>query len=139
MTVRTHRPRLVAPALGGGLLLASALLACGAPTAQAPTAQPPTAKVPRVEAARAPRCEGPPPTYAADVRPVLERRCLSCHAGDGPAAEDHDFSREDVLWAQRTRVADEVSARSMPPASRPQLTDAEADVLLRWATCAPRG
>lgn len=97
------------------------------------------ASSPKGEARKAPRCEGPAPTYAADVRPVLARKCFACHSGDGPAAEDHDFSREDVLRAQRTSVADEVSTRSMPPPTRPQLTDAEADVLLRYATCAPRG
>jgi hypothetical protein len=162
MTQRAARVRLVAPAFGGGLLLASALLACAsapppaavAPTPVAPSAEAPpvaapsgasstpvasSASSPKTEARKAPRCEGPAPTYAADVRPVLARKCFSCHSGDGPAAEDHDFSREDVLRAQRSSVVDEVSTRSMPPPTRPQLTDAEADVLLRYATCAPRG
>jgi uncharacterized membrane protein len=83
-----------------------------------------------------PKCEGSAPTYAADVRPVLERRCFVCHAGNGAAAEEHDFSREETLRAQRSALADDVAARSMPPPSRPQLTDAEANTLLRWARCA---
>jgi len=136
MTQRAARVRLVAPAFGGGLLFASALLACA--SAPPPAAVAPT-PVATSEARSASRCEGPAPTYAADVRPVLAHKCFACHAGDGSAAEDHDFSREDVLRAQRSSVADAVSTRSMPPPTRPQLTDAEADVLLRWATCAPRG
>jgi uncharacterized membrane protein len=80
-------------------------------------------------------CAGPPATYVADVRPLLERRCLSCHANEGVAAEDHDFSRLETLRAQRQSLADEVAERAMPPQGQPQLTDAEAQVLLRWAAC----
>ena len=80
-------------------------------------------------------CAGPPTTYVADVRPLIERRCLTCHAGDGVAAEDHDFSRVEALRAQRRSLTDEVTQRAMPPQGRPQLTDAEAQVLLRWAAC----
>jgi uncharacterized membrane protein len=80
-------------------------------------------------------CAGSPPTYVADVRPLLERRCLSCHANEGVAAEDHDFSRVETLRAQRQSLADEVAERAMPPQGQPQLTDAEAQLLLRWAAC----
>jgi uncharacterized membrane protein len=80
-------------------------------------------------------CDGPPATYVADVRPVLERRCFSCHANGGVAAEDHDFTRVETLRAQRQSLADEVAERAMPPKGQPQLTDAEAQLLLRWAAC----
>jgi mono/diheme cytochrome c family protein len=80
-------------------------------------------------------CAGPPATYVADVRPLLERRCFACHANDGVAAEDHDFSRVETLRAQRQSLTDEVAERAMPPKGRPQLTDSEAQLLLRWAAC----
>jgi uncharacterized membrane protein len=80
-------------------------------------------------------CSGPPTTYVADVRPLLERRCFTCHANDGPAAEDHDFTRVEILRAQRRSLTDVVTARAMPPQGRPQLTDDEAALLLRWASC----
>jgi hypothetical protein len=102
------------------LLLATA---CGAAGATARPAPPPVS------------CDGAIPTYAADVRPILERRCFACHARDGPAAEEHDFSRVDTLRAQRRRLTDAVGARAMPPAGRPPLPDAEAETLLRWAAC----
>jgi uncharacterized membrane protein len=76
-----------------------------------------------------------PPTYIADVRPVLERRCFTCHANDGPAAEEHDFTHVETLRAQRQLLVDEVTARAMPPKGRPQLTDAEAQTLLQWVAC----
>jgi uncharacterized membrane protein len=102
------------------LLLATA---CAATRPTAPPAPPPA------------RCEGAPPTYAADVRAILERRCFACHAGEGPAAEEHDFSRVDTLRAQRRQLTDAVAQRAMPPAGRPPLSDAEAATLLRWAAC----
>jgi cytochrome c5 len=83
------------------------------------------------------RCEGPP-LAAADVKPVLERRCLGCHGSGGEASEDHDFSRLETLVAQRGAMADEVSARAMPPAGSPPLTPDEISTLVRWARCGGR-
>jgi uncharacterized membrane protein len=80
-------------------------------------------------------CGGAAPTYIADVRPVLERRCFTCHANDGPAAEEHDFTHVATLRAQRRQLVDEVTERAMPPQDRPQLTDAEAQTLLQWVAC----
>jgi uncharacterized membrane protein len=80
-------------------------------------------------------CTGPQPTYVADVRPVLEKRCFTCHAGSGPAAEEHDFTHVETLRAQRQQLVDDVTAHAMPPQGRPPLEDAEAQVLLRWAAC----
>jgi uncharacterized membrane protein len=80
-------------------------------------------------------CAGLPATYVADVRPLLERRCFACHANGGVAAEDHDFSRVETLRAQRQSITDEIAERVMPPKGRPQLTDPEAELLLRWAAC----
>jgi hypothetical protein len=80
-------------------------------------------------------CEGPPPTYSQDILPILRRRCFQCHAADGVAAEDHNFSSFTTFHAQRTTVADQVAACTMPPASQPRLTNEEADAILRWAAC----
>jgi uncharacterized membrane protein len=80
------------------------------------------------------RCDLPLPTYL-EVRPILEHRCNRCHAGDGPAAEDHDWSRIETLRAQRRSLADDVASRAMPPAGEPPLSDAEAKVLATWALC----
>jgi len=81
-------------------------------------------------------CDSAAPSFDADVRPVLEKRCFGCHTGDGAAAEEHDFSRMDHLLAARPTIVDEVATCSMPPKS--PLEDAEANVILRWAGCPPR-
>jgi len=82
-----------------------------------------------------PSCEGSPPTYARDIVPILQRRCFQCHAGDGVAADDHNFSRFVSFHAQRSSVADQVAACTMPPTSQPRLPQDEAEAILRWAAC----
>ena len=89
------------------------------------------AQVPRTSTS----CTGPQVTYVADVRPVLQKRCFACHAGSGPAAEEHDFTRAETLRAQRHQLVDDVTAHAMPPQGRPPLAEAEAETLLRWAAC----
>jgi hypothetical protein len=73
-----------------------------------------------------------------DVRPILEKRCFACHAGDGVAADEHDFSRFEVFQKQRKTVAGEISACAMPP--RKPLPEEEAATILRWVACgSPNG
>jgi uncharacterized membrane protein len=82
-----------------------------------------------------PSCAGPPPTYTDDVRPILERRCFKCHAGEGAAADEHDFSQVQTLRAQKVAFASEISTCAMPPAPESPIADAEAEVMLRWVAC----
>jgi hypothetical protein len=82
-----------------------------------------------------PACGGDPPRYAEDVRPILERRCFKCHAGDGAAAEEHNFSLIETLRAQKSALASDIGACAMPPSSESPVPNAEAEVLLRWAAC----
>ena len=81
-------------------------------------------------------CNSAPPSYSAEVKPVLKERCFGCHTGDGSAADDHDFSNLSRVVAERRDIARQVAAHAMPPASKPQLTENEASLLLRWAACA---
>ncbi|HEY8088741.1 MAG TPA: hypothetical protein VIF09_12870 [Polyangiaceae bacterium] len=117
-----------------GLVLVAAV--AGACAHDLPPA-PRTAPAPKESSCHhaSPRCAGPPPTYTADVRPILERRCFKCHAADGVAADEHDFSRVETLRAQRSAVASEIGACAMPPSSEPPVPDAEAELLLRWVAC----
>jgi hypothetical protein len=82
-----------------------------------------------------PSCEGSPPAYTEDVRPILERRCFKCHAGDGVAADEHNFSHIETLRAQKTALANEVGTCAMPPSPEPPVADVEAETLLRWVAC----
>ena len=79
-------------------------------------------------------CAAAPPSFADDVQPILEKRCFRCHTGDGPAAEEHDFSKMDRVLGQRRAIREEIATCAMPP--KAPLAEAEANTLLRWATCA---
>jgi hypothetical protein len=82
-----------------------------------------------------PACAATSPTYTDDVRPILEKHCFKCHAGDGVEADDHDFSRVETLRAQRRALVNEIGACAMPPSPEPPVSAPEAEVLLRWVAC----
>ena len=89
------------------------------------------------------------PTYARDVRPILQKKCQSCHRRDqvGPfALETYEQARK-----RSFDIASVTDDRSMPPwkpkpgfgprlKHDPSLTPAEIAVLNAWAEAdAPRG
>jgi hypothetical protein len=80
----------------------------------------------------------PPPSFTQDVRPILEHRCFKCHAGDGVAADEHDFSKFPTLFAQRQSVANAVSKGVMPPSGEPPLPKPQADIVTRWIASGAR-
>jgi hypothetical protein len=134
--------------------LATALAACKrtdpAPAASADRrAEMTDPSAPRAPASREAPPREDPPTYYGSVAPILESRCVSCHAphGIGPfplqtyaqAREHHD------------EIADATAEREMPPwlpetascakLRHPRaLTAGELDVIQRWAKAvAPEG
>jgi hypothetical protein len=79
-------------------------------------------------------CASNAPSFAEEVQPILEKRCFRCHTGDGPAADEHDFSKSERVIGQRSAIRQEIASCSMPP--KEPLAVAEANTLLRWASCA---
>ena len=110
-----------------------ALAACGAALDPAPPSA--SAKAGACGRQKPAGCVGTSPSFARDVAPILERRCLSCHANGGMAADDHDFSRFATLHAQKDAVLAEVGECAMPPSQAPPLQPDEADAILRWVAC----
>jgi hypothetical protein len=78
-------------------------------------------------------CNDPTIGYA-DIAPILEQRCLSCHRGT-PGGPWPLTSYEHVAsWANEIRG--QVSACAMPPADAGStMTDEERDRLLLWVRC----
>ncbi len=92
-------------------------------------------------------CSGPVastgPTYSTEVRPILERKCVSCHqaGGIGPFRLD-DYA---TAKAQAPAIASAVESGAMPPylarhdgtcgdfKADDTLTAAEKDTLVAWA------
>ena len=118
------------------LLAACAGAASGPPPASpAPATKAPTSAVASCDRAAPTACNSPSPSFARDVRPILERRCFGCHANGGVAAEEHDFMRFTTLFAQRGAVASAISRCVMPPQEGGTLPTPEADVVTRWIAC----
>jgi hypothetical protein len=81
------------------------------------------------------------PTYFAQVKAIVDAKCVSCHDGSGVAP--YDFRSHAGLHAARGLVGDAVSAGTMPPwplaagcneyvADR-SLDDTQIDIIVRWA------
>jgi hypothetical protein len=80
-------------------------------------------------------CPTPAPSYANDVAPLVARRCSPCHLPGGIEAQTHDFSRYDVLFAQKGSVLGQIHACLMPPPEATPPSAAERAVLLGWIVC----
>ncbi len=68
----------------------------------------------------------------AEARQIVDRRCVSCHAGAGAAAGLR-LDDEAVLRARADEVARQVSTKAMPPANATGMTQQERDLLTAWA------
>ena len=82
------------------------------------------------------------PTYTNDVRPIVEARCLACHAaglaGDARhgAPEGLDFDSLESTEPHLEAFADALTSGRMPPTNGPALTTAEERQLVsRWRAC----
>ena len=75
----------------------------------------------------------------AEVRPIIDRRCAACHSqapsitdfGPAPAGVSFDTPEAMRALAPRIRVR-AVDTRTMPPANRTHITDAERGLLGMW-------
>lgn len=80
-----------------------------------------------------------PPSYTAEVRPLLARYCSDCHAGDSPAGGvgfDHltEAAARTTERAAWQKVLRQVEASVMPPADVAQPTADERATIVRWIT-----
>lgn len=78
-------------------------------------------------------CSGPAPSYRTEVAPLFKQYCVKCHSPDGSAGDEHDFTRLEVLNAQRRRVKAVLEGSAMPPRGLPQPADSERALMIRWA------
>ncbi len=74
-----------------------------------------------------------PPTYTADIAPILDRVCLTCHAPGGPGGVD--FSTYAKVFANRSAILDQVNACIMPPSNGPALSAGDRIALTGWLEC----
>jgi uncharacterized membrane protein len=116
-------------------LVAAALVACVEGSSQQPVV------ATNATAATCPRARpsgcATKRSLTTDATPILQKHCFRCHAPGSSsfAAEDHDFTSEKTVRAQRARVLSKVAACVMPPDRPQEITPEEATVLMEWAAC----
>ncbi|MFO0594541.1 MAG: hypothetical protein U0228_04535 [Myxococcaceae bacterium] len=86
-------------------------------------------------------CQPPGPTYAQDVKPILDGRCINCHVAGGIAPFALDTYADAKLHA--SAIADAVTTGRMPPwkamptdvtyLRNPTLSDAQKASIAAWA------
>lgn len=81
------------------------------------------------------------PVTFAEVRSVIDRRCTACHSAHpsdltfGAVPGGVRFDTPDEIESRVARIYDRaVATRTMPPANKTAMTEAERDLLRRWAT-----
>jgi hypothetical protein len=80
-------------------------------------------------------CPVQAPSYQAEVAPLLEARCVGCHAA-GQVASNRLLDGYGSVFSQRAAVLRQTYACQMPPADAgAPLTAAERAVLLGWLVC----
>lgn len=79
-------------------------------------------------------CPDGAPSYAAQVAPLLARRCGACHTAGGVSAT-HAFDSYEQVHAQRTGILVQLHACLMPPADQPQATADERQTIFAWLVC----
>lgn len=80
-------------------------------------------------------CPASPPSYRADIAPLIEARCLPCHGPDHSPDTKYDFSTYDSVYAHRTDVLTQVYSCKMPLADAAAPTAIERQELLAWLVC----
>ena len=83
------------------------------------------------------------PATFEDARHVIDRRCAVCHSERptdvtfGPAPAGVLFDTRAQIEARADRIRERAFVtRTMPPANKTHITDAERDILGRWAAAA---
>jgi len=79
-------------------------------------------------------CPSPQPSYATDVRPILNARCTTCHSPGGKEAV-RDLTTYSGVFSQRQAVLTQVYSCRMPPSDAPQPAAQERSVLVGWLVC----
>ncbi len=72
--------------------------------------------------------------FTADVAPIFDRKCNTCHLEGVAGAPRHDFTHYEEVVALADTILERLSTGQMPPAGLDPLTDEEFDTYLRWYT-----
>jgi hypothetical protein len=69
-------------------------------------------------------------SFSIDVKPIIANNCAvsGCHNG----TQSPNFSDDNNIFQNASRIKNRTSARTMPPAGRPDLTEEEIQAIACW-------
>ena len=76
-------------------------------------------------------------SYAADIKPILDARCVGCHNDSGSPLAPFSLDGEAQAVAFKSAISYSVESGSMPPVGAVQLTSVEQAKLRAWANGEP--
>ena len=77
---------------------------------------------------------GTPPSFAAEVKPIFDGVCATCHAPGG-RMKSVPFTTYAQIYGRRTTILSQVDDCVMPPVDGPQLSDQQRLTLMTWFVC----
>jgi uncharacterized membrane protein len=114
------------------LFLCIPLVACGSPANRAGAETTCTAKLPPND-----DCDTESPSYAADIAPLVETHCLSCHYAGNPNSSVV-LETQSQLSRQVGLVETQLYRCEMPPSDGEALDTNDREELLKWLVCGAR-
>jgi hypothetical protein len=83
-----------------------------------------------------PSCPSPPPSWATEVRPIVDLYCAPCHFNGGTGVQKgDDFSTAAGIGHVLTTSLTDLHVCSMPPADAAVMPTARRETLLEWLAC----
>jgi uncharacterized membrane protein len=79
-------------------------------------------------------CPSPAPTFAADVAPLIQSHCTSCHRPGQQIPTLGSYANV-ADTATQQHVFFRVQTCTMPPAPKTPLTAQQRDTILSWLVC----
>ncbi len=76
-------------------------------------------------------------SFAQDIEPIMQGKCLGCHTGGDNALAPFSLEGEQRASSFKSAIQYTMEAGSMPPAGAVQLSAAEQQKLIAWATDKP--
>jgi hypothetical protein len=84
-------------------------------------------------------CPATPPSWKADVAPLIAQYCWMCHGDGGVEQPSVDLSNYAGVYKNRFEVLSQVYHCQMPNADAspppPQLSSAQRETIVAWAAC----
>lgn len=79
-------------------------------------------------------CPSPAPSYATDIAPLVEARCVGCHF-PGTVTAPTDLSTYPQLRRQGGTTLGVIQSCMMPPPDAGVLSEAERTTFVEWLRC----